>query len=68
MRLRPPVVTTPVKCCQPGKLMRKWGPRVFLVLFSFEGVGTFPGSRRKAGIQHKPDCLYSLGLVTTLIS
>lgn len=67
MRLRPPVVTAPVKCCQPGKLMRKWGGPGFVVFF-FEGVGTFPDSRRKAGIQHKPDCLYSLGLVTTLVS
>ena len=69
MRLCPPVVTTPVKCCRPGKLMRKSGPRVFFFFFFFfEGVGMFPDSRRKAGVQHKPDCLYSLGLVTTLIS
>ena len=55
------VVTTHVKCCQPGGLSVQgfsWGP--FPLTHSAWHVLKLHTPRRKAGIQRKPHCLQTL--------
>lgn len=63
-------LTTSVKCCQPGKLIRDSGPRDLWGYWSWRHPlpGVFPNPRllEGASVQHKPHCLCSVGAASPL--
>lgn len=58
-----------MKCYLPGNLIRNPMPRIFIGAHHISTpsawhIPKFPTSRRKAGVQHKPYCLHSLGTMS----